>query len=1215
MHGFGDLRGVRVYVPSEMGNKPSVSEGEEDEDRPSLSLKGAKSLGAEIANGGGDDVDEEVELPPPMKPIQEPILVTSPPPGVPGVPEIEENPCKRVSSLTLKSLEGATSADLAEIEQIVKERMEQHSEQHQERNSLTRDAKSENAISEFDGLTAQAASNEAASTPAFSGDESDNRPAEDAPDVKSKTDVLLRKRHYVLQELIDTEEAYVRDLSLIVDGYIAAIKDPECEIPMPDDLRDGKDKLVFGNIEVIYDWHKNFFLKSLKQAVENPVELASLFKRYERKLQMYVIYCKNKHVSEYIVSEYLDTYFEDLRVKLGHKLQLCDLLIKPVQRIMKYQLMLKDILKYTEKAGLTEEVEQLRAAYKIMVIVPKTANDMMDVGRLQGFEGKITAQGKLLFHGILTVSDSGTNSIIGKNKDLHVALYFPRSSEKKTQFTSPQYIYKAHLQVNKMSLITKEDCFILESIDPKTNGLGFVCQAATEELHEQWLMTIRDILQTQRDFLKAIQSPIAYQKELTKEASLSDISVWDTAAFRRTVPQMSGSDAASRPHRKPAHYVHKANTIGIPSDGELSETDGKMAGHKPRLNFFEGFRNTLRNKHKSDTVVLEAGKESEKDDLQRRWSENTHATCADTHVMAPGTQARLVCEWPDLTLGEVVTVIRYDATQGYLVRTNANLEERWIPAHVLSSHNGRKPWSFRFRRNARRPADGAPDQVAGEGCAPEIRDRLKDVTVRSGTKVVLRCRVRGAARHSWKKLEPNLCVLRDGRLLRGDDDETVAILSIDDAKNGDSGTYSFTAANEFGSVSCSCILTVTNSYPRYRSPKYRLFPPRASCWSGRPTYAQFVVEYCKLGTGEWISPNEGRPVNAHSFVVESLIPGETYSFRVTETQNMVVSLPSVAVTLPVADNMRWQQEQFKRRYVELEEIDRGRFSVVRLARDRGTGVEVALKQVTRRKQAHHVTQAEYFLLAATQHVNIIRSLALFDNAPLPGIDTIVLELVKGPCSLSTYVRRKSTPRNDVRNYTHQLMSALHWLHQNNMAHLDVKPENVMVDLSAPAPLLKLVDFGDSVNTSKNVILPPACLNSPRPSSSSASPWASTLTTGQPASSSTCCSAACRPSLDDSMEETTANILKCDYCFPDDYFGDVSGDAKELIGKLLVLAPAQRLDMESCPASDWMKQDQDLPYVIPSGRLKTFMQRRHLGRHPANVSKTPTSPPYYIEHMF
>jgi RhoGEF domain len=79
--------------------------------------------------------------------------------------------------------------------------------------------------------------------------------------------------------------------------------------------------------------------------------------------------------------------WQELRQKLGHKLQLADLLIKPVQRIMKYQLMLKDILKYSERANVTEdELNALKAAYHIMQIVPKSANDMMDVGRLQGFE-------------------------------------------------------------------------------------------------------------------------------------------------------------------------------------------------------------------------------------------------------------------------------------------------------------------------------------------------------------------------------------------------------------------------------------------------------------------------------------------------------------------------------------------------------------------------------------------------------------------------------------------------------------------------------------------------------------------------------------------------------------------------------------------------------------------------------------------------------------
>lgn len=84
---------------------------------------------------------------------------------------------------------------------------------------------------------------------------------------------------------------------------------------------------------------------------------------------MYIVYCQNKPKSEHIVSEYIDTYFEvrlpnqslcasallpgscysgdeflshqDLKQRLGHRLQITDLLIKPVQRIMKYQLLLK----------------------------------------------------------------------------------------------------------------------------------------------------------------------------------------------------------------------------------------------------------------------------------------------------------------------------------------------------------------------------------------------------------------------------------------------------------------------------------------------------------------------------------------------------------------------------------------------------------------------------------------------------------------------------------------------------------------------------------------------------------------------------------------------------------------------------------------------------------------------------------------------------------
>lgn len=103
-----------------MGNKTSVSEGEDEEERPApTALRGVPSLAApELANGGSEEADDEVELPPPMKPIQEPILVTSGPPGGAGpvapscIPTIDDNSCKRVritlisfklSSLTLST--------------------------------------------------------------------------------------------------------------------------------------------------------------------------------------------------------------------------------------------------------------------------------------------------------------------------------------------------------------------------------------------------------------------------------------------------------------------------------------------------------------------------------------------------------------------------------------------------------------------------------------------------------------------------------------------------------------------------------------------------------------------------------------------------------------------------------------------------------------------------------------------------------------------------------------------------------------------------------------------------------------------------------------------------------------------------------------------------------------------------------------------------------
>lgn len=83
-----------------------------------------------------------------------------------------------------------------------------------------------------------------------------NSPAHRNTEESDPEGTILTKRQFVIRELVDTEKDYVNDLRQIVEGYMSLMRDSECEIPLPEDLRGGKDKMVFGNVEAIYEWHR-----------------------------------------------------------------------------------------------------------------------------------------------------------------------------------------------------------------------------------------------------------------------------------------------------------------------------------------------------------------------------------------------------------------------------------------------------------------------------------------------------------------------------------------------------------------------------------------------------------------------------------------------------------------------------------------------------------------------------------------------------------------------------------------------------------------------------------------------------------------------------------------------------------------------------------------------------------------------------------------------
>ena len=77
------------------------------------------------------------------------------------------------------------------------------------------------------------------------------------------------------------------------------------------------------------------------------------------------------------------------------------------------------------------------------------------------------------------------------------------------------------LQVNKMALDerTNEDPlqFLIKSNDPARDELKILCQAESEESKKKWLGILKRQLQTQMDFLRALQAPIAYHNRMAND--------------------------------------------------------------------------------------------------------------------------------------------------------------------------------------------------------------------------------------------------------------------------------------------------------------------------------------------------------------------------------------------------------------------------------------------------------------------------------------------------------------------------------------------------------------------------------------------------------------------------------------------------------------------------------------------------------------------------
>ncbi|XP_070565083.1 rho guanine nucleotide exchange factor 38-like isoform X2 [Ptychodera flava] len=194
-------------------------------------------------------------------------------------------------------------------------------------------------------------------------------------DLKKRNAQMRTK---VVDELMQTERDYVKDIKLCYEGFIGSLKGQKFQtllvrakaLQQEEDSKNKQNRssmkgleldILFGNVEQVIDVSERF-LESLEENItRKPPEeqLAGLcFINFSKELEeVYSQYCRNHDDAIALLEKYEDNpdiqeYINDGLAIVRQSTNCWDLasfLIKPVQRILKYPLLLNELIKVTEE--------------------------------------------------------------------------------------------------------------------------------------------------------------------------------------------------------------------------------------------------------------------------------------------------------------------------------------------------------------------------------------------------------------------------------------------------------------------------------------------------------------------------------------------------------------------------------------------------------------------------------------------------------------------------------------------------------------------------------------------------------------------------------------------------------------------------------------------------------------------------------------------------
>uniref|UniRef100_A0A3P8ZEI2 MCF.2 cell line derived transforming sequence a n=1 Tax=Esox lucius TaxID=8010 RepID=A0A3P8ZEI2_ESOLU len=327
-------------------------------------------------------------------------------------------------------------------------------------------------------------------------------------------DFLCLRRH-VMKELMETERAYVEELRSVLLGYRAEMENPALAGLLPAGLQNKRD-VLFGNMPEIYDFHSRIFLQDLEGCLETPERVGACFLERKENFQVYECYCQNKPRSESLWRQFSDcAFFQECQRNLEHKLGLDSYLLKPIQRLTKYQLLLKELLKDSPEG--CEGSFQLQGALTAMLDLLKSVNDSMHQIAITGYQ--VGSCFTLLMQGSFSVWISHKRGPT-RMKELarfkpmqrHLFLYerallFCKRREEQggRRDRTPSYSFKHCLKMSAVG-ITENVKGDVKRFELWYSGREevYLVQAPTVDVKMAWLNELRRILTNQQKLLKGL---------------------------------------------------------------------------------------------------------------------------------------------------------------------------------------------------------------------------------------------------------------------------------------------------------------------------------------------------------------------------------------------------------------------------------------------------------------------------------------------------------------------------------------------------------------------------------------------------------------------------------------------------------------------------------------------------------------------------------------